>query len=146
MTASSGNPASKYNSIFSPGKKVKAAQYLTELICERKAKLDTNGQDLPNHFWKLPVWRKYFQFQIVVANKLLKKFREDALIRALKDNRSYKTYSLNSPFFKKIAQEYQDKGPPPPEKKIELKAPTTKKLDSNSKGVFSNKKTILDEL
>lgn len=135
----------KYSSIFSPGKKIRAAQYITELICERKAKIDNNGQDLPNRFWKLPVWRKYFQFQIIVANRLLKKFRDDAIIRALEDKRSYKTYSLNSPIFKKLVQEYQDKGPPPAPEKPKLKVPTTQ-TSKTSKGVFSNKKTILDEL
>ena len=43
---------SKYPSRYSDGKKVTAAQYITELICEKRAVKDK--KELPNNFWKLP--------------------------------------------------------------------------------------------
>ena len=39
----------KYPSRYSNGKQVSAAQYITEVICEHKAKID--GLDLNYKFW-----------------------------------------------------------------------------------------------
>lgn len=105
----SSAPTAKVNSKFSRAKKVTYAQYITELICEKKAVID--GVDLPDKFWIIPDWKKYFKFQITIANKLLKTFRGDAIVNALKDKRTSKTYSLRSPFLFRIIEEYQKKPP-----------------------------------
>jgi len=47
---------SKYPSRYSPNGWVHAAQYVTELICEKKAK--TEGKELPLKFWELKEWLK----------------------------------------------------------------------------------------
>ena len=98
---------SKYPSRYSPQGFVHAGQYVTELICEKKAKVE--GKDLPIKFWELPEWLKYYKYQIMLANKLIKEFGEHSVIAALHDKRMWKTYSLRSPFLKDIIVEYRDK-------------------------------------
>jgi len=94
---------SRYPSRYSPGGWVSAPQYITELVCEKKALKDE--KDLPVKFWEIKEWRKYFRYQITLANKLIKEFGERSVIAALRDNRSWKTYSLRSPFLKSIIEE-----------------------------------------
>lgn len=94
---------SKYPSRYSPDGWVSAPQYITEFVCEKKARKD--NKELPIKFWEIPEWRKYFRYQITLANKLLKDFPEEAIIAALKDNRCWKTYSLRSPFLHSIIKE-----------------------------------------
>lgn len=96
---------SKYPSRYSPRGYVHAAQYITEMICEKKA--NCNKQELPIKFWELSDWNKYYRYQIKLANDLLKKYQEKAIIKALMDPRTSKTYSLNGPYFIKIIQEFQ---------------------------------------
>lgn len=96
---------SKYPSRYSPKGWVSAPQYITEFVCEKKAQADR--KELPIKFWEIDEWKKYFQYQITLANKLLKDFSEEAVIAALKDNRSWKTYSLRSPFLQGIIKEKQ---------------------------------------
>jgi len=61
----------KFSSKYSPGKKVSAAQYITELICEKNAHI--HGTNLPPKFWKLQGWKEFYVAQIRIANLLLKK-------------------------------------------------------------------------
>ena len=97
---------SKYPSRYSPQGWVSASQYITELVCEKKAR--TESKDLPAKFWEIKDWKKYFQYQITLANRLLKEFSEESIISALKDDRCWKTYSLRSPFLRGIIQEKED--------------------------------------
>lgn len=96
----------KYPSPSSPGEFVTAAQYIVELICQNKAEAD-EVTALPVRFWRLPEWAKYFRSQTPAANKLLKKYDELAIIRALQDYRSRKTYSLRAPWLVRIIEEKQ---------------------------------------
>ena len=97
---------SKYPSRYSPDGWVSAPQYITEFVCEKKAR--TENKELPIKFWEIKEWRKYFRYQITLANKLLKDFPEEAVIAALKDNRCWKTYSLRSPFLHSIIKEKEE--------------------------------------
>ena len=97
---------SKYPSRYSPDGWVSAPQYITEFVCEKKAR--TENKELPIKFWEIKEWRKYFRYQITLANKLLKDFPEEAVIAALKDNRCWKTYSLRSPFLQGIIKEKEE--------------------------------------
>ena len=94
---------SKYPSRYSPDGWVSAPQYITEFVCEKKARKD--NKELPIKFWEIAECRIYFRYQITLANKLLKDFPEEAIIAALKDNRCWKTYSLRSPFLHSIIKE-----------------------------------------
>tara|TARA_R100001163_G_C4966540_1_gene128196 strand:+ start:194 stop:625 length:432 start_codon:yes stop_codon:yes gene_type:complete len=94
---------SKYPSRYSPDGWVSAPQYITEFVCEKKAQKE--NKELPIKFWEISEWRKYFRYQITIANSLLKDFPEEAIIAALKDRRCWKTYSLRSPFLQSIIKE-----------------------------------------
>jgi len=84
-----------YISKYSNGKSVTAAQYITELICENKAKKD--GKDLHFKFWTNKEWASYYKNQIATANKLVIKYDDQAIVRALKSKKAEKIYSLRAP-------------------------------------------------
>jgi hypothetical protein len=95
----------KYPSKYSNGKSVSAAQYITELICEKKAKLDK--KDLHYRFWDNKEWSRYYRDQVASANKLLKKYNETAIIRGLNNPKSAKIYSLRAPHLPAIIEQEQ---------------------------------------
>lgn len=94
-----------YPSRYSNGKNVSAAQYITELICEHKAKIDK--LDLHYRFWTNKTWSKYYRDQVASANKLLSKYDAKAIIKALNDSKSEKIYSLRAPHLKAIIEQHQ---------------------------------------
>jgi len=94
-----------YPSKYSNGKLVSAAQYITELICEKKAKQDKS--DLHYRFWENPIWSKYFRNQIASANKLLKKYSAKAIIKALQDSKTDRIYSLRAPHLESTIDQYE---------------------------------------
>ena len=85
----------KYPSKYSNGKSVSAAQYISEMICERIAK--KNKQDLHYRFWLSPEWEKQYKGQIAAANKLLQKYDYAAIVSALLSASGLKIYSLRAP-------------------------------------------------
>lgn len=85
----------KYISKYSNGKYVTAAQYITELICENKAKQEK--KDLYFKFWTTKEWSLYYRNQIATANKLVTQYNPQAIIRALKTTQATKIYSLRAP-------------------------------------------------
>lgn len=97
--------ANKYISKYSNGKEVSAAQYITEIICEKRAK--QNKEDLHFRFWISKKWSGFFRNQIGTANKLIQKYKTDAIVRALKDKGSDKIYSLRAPFLIPIIERYE---------------------------------------
>ena len=97
----------KYLSKYSNGKSVSPAQYITELICEKMAKKE--NKDLHYKFWSSPQWQKYYRNQIGSANKLLKKYTDQAIVRALSNPKSAKIYSLRAPHLIAIIEEEQNK-------------------------------------
>ena len=88
-------PANKYPSKYSNGKTVSAAQYITEIICERKAK--TNKQDLHYKFWVTKAWAAYYRNQIASAYKLLKIYSDTSIVKALNSKGAERIYSLRAP-------------------------------------------------
>ncbi len=133
---------SRYPSRYSPDGWVHAGQYITELICEKKAKADDIGE-LPLKFWELKDWLKFYKYQITLANKLIKEYGEHVIISALKDKRMWKTWSLRSSFLKKVIEEYKEKE--------QLAKAIAKKMeyDFSEKKTFeskNNKKTIVSKL
>ena len=119
----------KYTSKYSNGKSVSSAQYITELICENKAKKDK--KDLHYRFWTTKSWEKYYKDQIATAYKLLKKYDAKAIISALKSTQGQKIYSLRAPFLEPIIVEMADK--------INAENTTlSKKLDRTEKKTFRN--------
>lgn len=97
----------KYQSRYSPDKLVTEAQYITELICEKKAKLD--GGELPIKFWTQKKWGSFYRQQIHMANGLLRIYSGKAIIRALNSPLAAKVYSLRAPHLDPIFRAEQDK-------------------------------------
>lgn len=93
----------KYISKYSNGKYVTEAQYITELICENKAKQEK--KDLHFRFWLSKEWSIYYRNQIATANKLVKKYSPQAIIRALKTTQASKIYSLRAPHLISIIEQ-----------------------------------------
>ena len=85
----------KYISKYSNGKNVSPAQYITELLCENKAKQEK--KDLHFRFWNTPEWSAFYRNQIATANKLVKVYNPKCIIRALKHQSASKIYSLRAP-------------------------------------------------
>lgn len=97
----------KYLSKYSNGKTVSAAQYITEIICEHKAKKDK--KDLHYKFWTTPCWSRFYRDQIGSANKLLKDYSAEDIISALNGQEAQKIYSLRAPFLKPIIEQAREK-------------------------------------
>lgn len=95
----------KYPSKYSNGKTVSAAQYITELICEKMAKKDK--KDLHYRFWVTPEWEKYYRNQIASAHALLKKYSDTAVVRALNNPKTERIYSLRAPHLPAIIEQEQ---------------------------------------
>ena len=98
---------SKYPSKYSNGKSVSGAQYITEAVCENKAKREK--RDLHFRFWTDPYWEKYFRNQIASANQLIKTYDPIDIAKALKTSSGQKTFSLRAPHLKKMIETEQEK-------------------------------------
>lgn len=99
--------SNKYPSKYSNGKNVSAAQYITEMICEKKAKKDK--VDIHYRFWLNKEWSSFYRNQIASANKLLLKYDDMAIIKALSSPKMNNIYSLRYPNLEKIIREEQSK-------------------------------------
>lgn len=120
----------KYLSKYSNGKTVTAAQYITEIICENKAKIDK--KDLHYKFWTSKEWSRYYRDQIATAIKLVKKYPEQAIINALKNPKASKIFSLRAPHLIPIIDQEQ----------VILESQNTtlsKEYDRSEKKVFGHK-------
>lgn len=97
----------KYPSKYSNGKQVSSAQYITEIICENRAKM--LKKDLHYRFWVTKEWSQYYRNQIGSANKLLEKYSDTAIIRALNNPKASKIYSLRAPHLLPIIEQEESK-------------------------------------
>lgn len=97
----------KYPSKYSNGKTVSAAQYITEIICEKKAKIDK--KDLHYRFWINPEWEKFYKDQIATAYKLLKKYSDTAIVRGLNNQKAERIYSLRAPHLPPIIEQEEQR-------------------------------------
>ncbi len=85
---------SKYPSKYSPNQYVTEAQFIIELICEKKAKFD--NVELPIKFWNLPQWSMFFKRNLRRVHKLLKEYNGKAMLNALnlpEFNNSYSVFT-----------------------------------------------------
>jgi hypothetical protein len=96
----------KYPSKYSNGKLVSAAQYITEIICENRAKM--LKKDLHYRFWVSKEWASYYRNQIGTANKLLEKYSDTAIIKALNNSKASKIYSLRAPHLLPIIEHEEE--------------------------------------
>ncbi len=129
----------KYQSKYSPGKEITPLQYICELICEKNAQ--QTKRELPVKFWEQPQWKQFYRSQTNLAKKLLDNYSDSAIIKALRDKRTSKIYSLGAPWLLPVIKEYQLKI------EKEVKKPI---VEDNIGGENfqrpNNKKTLLDKL
>mgnify|MGYP003136588311 CR=1 FL=1 len=133
----------KYISKYSNDKLVSAAQYITELICERKAVKDK--KDLHYRFWLSPEWEKYFKNQIGSANKLLKTYADKAIVNALLTPKGKTIYSLRAPHLIAIIEQEEKKLQAQNKqftKEVERKNKISYTKNNTKKGIISKLKDI----
>lgn len=135
-----------YPSRYSNGKSVSAAQYITELICEHKAKIEK--LDLHYRFWTNKEWSKYYRDQIATSNKLLKKYSAKSIIKALNDKAAEKIYSLRAPHLIAIIEKHEfliQSESTKLTQEVDRKANQTfRKKDTTKKNILSKLKEIDD--
>lgn len=132
----------KYPSKYSNGKTVSAAQYITEIICEKKAKLEK--KDLHFRFWTNKEWSAFYRNQIATANALLKKHSETAVIRALGSPTSARIYSLRAPSLVNTIK--QQEKLLEAENKKEIKSVNIQRNTDNVGKAEKRKSNLLDKL
>jgi len=86
---------------------VTGTQYIIELICEKKARLD--NRILPLKFWNHPDWANFYKRWLRQVYKLLKEFDERAIIAALKSKESGCRWSLHTEFMIGLIRKEQEK-------------------------------------
>jgi hypothetical protein len=86
---------SKYTSP-STGEFCTCAQYVAELMCTRMAQRKNQGTQAYK-FWNTDKWKKIYQFQVILANRLISKYSELALVKAVQSRELSRAYSLRHP-------------------------------------------------
>lgn len=129
----------RYPSKYSNGKLVSAAQYISEMICERIAKKDK--RDLHYRFWLSSEWEKQYKGQIAAANKLLKKYDYKSIVAALLSPVGQKIYSLRAPHLEDIIEKEHQKI----SKQIQSSTNIERNLFEEGK-TKTTKRTIIDKL
>jgi hypothetical protein len=93
------------------GNYITSAQYVVEQLCVSVA--HQNKSDLPDKFWQLPEWEKFFKWQIKYAVMILKYYDASAIVAAMRDKRLAGKIRSLSPqaawSYKAVFQEYQKK-------------------------------------
>lgn len=75
---------------------VTPAQYIAEIMCQRKADRHNDGK-LPFKFWNTSKWKTEFRHQITQANAILKRHNHVDVINGLNSYNGSKIYSLRFP-------------------------------------------------
>jgi len=130
----------QYISKYSNGKKVGAAQYITEIVCENKARME--DKDLHYRFWVEPYWEKYYKNQIASAHKLVKKYDANCIAKALTKGAGRRIFSLRAKHLIPLIEIE--------EKKLSLAKSQKTIADIKTENIVvkkhKNKKNILDTL
>lgn len=97
--ANKRSQASSYPSRYGKSRFVTAAQFLAEVMCERRARAEK--KTLPPEFWKDAHWKKVYLQQVTAANRLIKRFDQQgkgtgaaAISAFLRSERGKACYSL----------------------------------------------------
>lgn len=87
------------------GKETKPSQFLTEIVCKRKA--DKEKKFLPARFWSSPLWKSHYLQQIAAASRLLKFFSVEEVLAGLESKEGNWIWSLSSPQLVDIINKYK---------------------------------------
>lgn len=132
------------------GGNVTIAQYITEYLCENAASL--KKKDLPQNFWELEDWEKFFKAQIILLNKMFlnKGVHPRALVKALKDKRCYGVNSfggfLKVPKWKQVLLEKVKECEAEDKKTAELKETVVVDATMKTPSKIEGKKALLNKL
>jgi hypothetical protein len=119
----------KYKSLYSPGKKINATKFITELVCKKRA--ENLKTTLPIKFWELKEWKNFFIIQMKYAYKLLEKYSEETIIDTIQKKN---IWSLQAKWVEdEILKAEQKKN------KVRCTHKKLKKLKENSERVRVNK-------
>ena len=80
----------------STGDHCTCAAYVAEIMCKRNAEKKNQGS-LPYKFWNKPPWNWTFTRQVTKAHELIKKFSEEAIVKAIHSSEFRGIFSLNHP-------------------------------------------------
>ena len=133
----------KFISKYSNNKEVTPAQFITEMICEKRAQY--NKEDLHFRFWTTKKWSTFFRNQIATANKLVQEYDPIAIVKALKNPKTKFLYSLRAPSLKAIIQQEQDilnSQNKQLSKTLERKEVVEHKRPSNTRNILSKLKEL----
>ena len=95
---------SKYTSP-STGEFCTCAQYVAELMCTRMAQRKNQGTQAYK-FWNTDKWKKIYQFQVILANRLISKYSELALVKAVQSRELSRAYSLRHPKVNEVVRKH----------------------------------------
>jgi len=82
------------------------AAYVAEIMCKKNAENKNEGS-LPYKFWNTTKWKWTYQRQVIAANKMIEKFGERALVRAVNSVEFSSIFSLNHPKCPSIIRRYE---------------------------------------
>lgn len=148
------NNIQKYKSC-STGNPCTAAQYIAELVCIRKREKENVG-NLEYKFWNKSHKDEY-QVQIRVANKLINKYSEEAVLHYLNSKLGARTYSLGFLHSSKkfvLVSKFVEKGVADSFKELQEQKKKTKKIidvngvtqKSYTAKTSKNQNTLLNKL
>ena len=80
---------SKWTSLNRP---LTSAQKLAEMMSERL--FSSKGMSLPIKFWNLKPYKQFWFYQMLLANKLLKRYPAQVIMKCLRSSRAKNVYSL----------------------------------------------------
>mgnify|MGYP003349038015 CR=1 FL=1 len=124
-----------FKSKYGPNENLSIEKYLTELMCERKAKKEK--RTLLHFFWREDYWKKFYAQQIIAAKALLKLYSEKAILNAINNKTVNWVYSLRSPQLIPILADEENKI------KRQLKLQEEKQqIEEQPKAVLEEKQTV----
>jgi sulfur relay (sulfurtransferase) DsrC/TusE family protein len=126
-------------------KPITVAQYLAERVCERLAQKDK--VDLPAKFWNLTKWKRTFLYQVQLANGLLKIYKPEAIVAALRKQKNI--YSLGAKFLDpliRVEQEDMERKEVIAKKAEDIPQPEPVNTVNKPRPRFTEKKSILNKL
>jgi len=97
--------------------------YVAEIMCKRNAENKNQGS-LPYKFWSKKPWDWTFKKQMWAAQKILKDFSEEALVKAIHSKEFKGIFSLNHPKCIGVITKYEiqlDEQNNKPKQEIEVK-------------------------
>jgi len=82
------------------------AAYVAEIMCKKNAENKNQGS-LPYKFWNKKPWDWTFRKQLCAANNMIKKYSEEALVKAIHSDDFRGIFSLNHPKCYGIIRRYE---------------------------------------